>query len=561
MKVIRIKARSVHPGAPVFRLQGGPGGTNMKFARASRLAENHDVVLVGYRGIDSSVRLDCPEVSSALGALQGVHLDEVLPCLHAGLPRVHARLQEDGVDLAGYTLPAQVDDLEAARRALGYGRINLVSESAGTRLAMIYAWRYPRSIHRSVLIAVNPPGHFLWDPKATDDLIGRYSRLCADDSSCSKRTDNLAASMRKTSAHMPDRFWGLPISAGHAKIASFYGLMESTSESEPLSAPMTIGAWISAAHGDASGLWFLSLLAKMAFPEAVVWGEFAAVGRADTWAADRYFGQGPHRKDSILGNAGTEFIFGGGGLMHAFPPAPDSGEYSKVQDSNVETLLVNGTLDFATPPKFGIQELLPHLRNGRKLVLAELGHSDTFWTYQPEASTRLLNTYFDTGKVDTSLYTPAKIDFTPEVTHTALGKGFVGTMLGLPLVVILSLLLMWRRVRRRGRFGRTSSVLLRSLYTLVLGLGGWFAGCRHRAARVPGGGARRPAPRRPFHGVPIGLGIYLAWVNRHLSARAEPSAFSPQWRARSSAPGWGSTPPPGCWPSSRRSSERPSAPT
>ena len=29
--------------------------------------------------------------------------------------------------------------------ALGYDRIDLVSESAGTRTAMIYAWRYPRA--------------------------------------------------------------------------------------------------------------------------------------------------------------------------------------------------------------------------------------------------------------------------------------------------------------------------------------------------------------------------------------------------------------------------------
>ena len=62
---------------------------------------------------------------------------------------------------------------------------------------MIYAWRYPRSIHRSVMIGVNPPGHFLWDPKTTDAQIGRYSRLCAQDASCSKRTDDLAASMRE----------------------------------------------------------------------------------------------------------------------------------------------------------------------------------------------------------------------------------------------------------------------------------------------------------------------------------------------------------------------------
>ena len=36
---------------------------------------------------------------------------------------------------------------------------------------MIYAWRYPKSIHRSVMIGVNPPGNFLWDPKATDAQI------------------------------------------------------------------------------------------------------------------------------------------------------------------------------------------------------------------------------------------------------------------------------------------------------------------------------------------------------------------------------------------------------
>ena len=90
----------------------------------------------------------------------------------------------EGVDLAGYSLPQRVDDLEAARKALGYDRIDLLSESAGTRTAMIYAWRYPQSIHRSVMIGVNPPGHFLWDAKTTGEQIRRYAALCAQDDSC-----------------------------------------------------------------------------------------------------------------------------------------------------------------------------------------------------------------------------------------------------------------------------------------------------------------------------------------------------------------------------------------
>ena len=73
---------------------------------------------------------------------------------------------------------------------------------------MIYAWRYPKSVHRSVMIGVNPPGHFLWDPKTTDAQIQRYSRLCAQDAACSKRTDNLAATMREAASDMPEPLLG-----------------------------------------------------------------------------------------------------------------------------------------------------------------------------------------------------------------------------------------------------------------------------------------------------------------------------------------------------------------
>ena len=66
LPVTRIRAQSDDPAEPIFRLEGGPGITNMEFAKASRFADDHDVVLVGYRGVDGSVRLDCPEVESAL---------------------------------------------------------------------------------------------------------------------------------------------------------------------------------------------------------------------------------------------------------------------------------------------------------------------------------------------------------------------------------------------------------------------------------------------------------------------------------------------------------------
>ena len=159
-------------------------------------------------------------------------------------------------------------------------------------------------------------------------------------------------------------------------------------------------------------------------------------------------------------------------------------------------------------------------------MLAELGHADSFWNYEPDASTRLLNTYLDTGRVDTSLYTPARVDFTPDVTHTALGKGFAGTLYGLPLIVVLSLLLLWRRVHRRGRIGRTASVLLRSVYAFVLGLGGWFAGVVVMLLAFPTVPLDDTGLAVFSIGMPVGLGIFLAWVNRDLQGRARTIGFA-----------------------------------
>jgi len=79
---------------------------------------------------------------------------------------------------------------------------------------------------------------------------------------------------------------------------------------------------------------------------------------------------------------------------------------------------------------------------------------------------------------------------------------------------VLSLLLMWRRVHRRGRFGRKASVLLRSVYTVVLGLGGWFAGVTVVLVTFPTVPLDDVLLGVLSIGVPVGLGVYLAWVDR-----------------------------------------------
>ncbi len=416
------------------------------------------------------------------------------------------RLTADGVDLRGYSIPELVDDLDAARVALGYRRVDLLSESAGTRTAMIYAWRHPASVHRSVMIGVNPPGNFLWSGRTTDEQIRRYAAACRRDEHCSRQTGDLAALLKET--HVPKSWLHLPIRSGNVRVASFYGLMESGSEAAPISAPMTLGSWISAAHGDPSGLWFQSLLAGVAFPESFVWGELAAMSRTDAAAAKRYFSR-PRPDGAIWGNPGTRFVWADGRLADAWPAAPDENEYSRVRRSSVETLLIGGALDVATPPQITRRELLPSLPNGHQVVLPGFGHTTSFWTEQPKAGTQLVNTFFDSGRVDHSLYKPERVDFTPEVTQTALGKGFAAAIAGLALLTLASLA--WMAVRRR-RHGRAMSIALRAAYPVVLGFGGWFLAVLVTLKWFPGTPLDDELLSVVSIGLPIGLGVYFGWL-------------------------------------------------
>jgi pimeloyl-ACP methyl ester carboxylesterase len=516
LPVTRIRARSAHPAEPIFWLFGGPGLSNMSFPYASRLAAHHDVVLVGFRGVDGSSVLDCPEVTSALQHAADLLGQTALRASAAAFRACAQRLQGEGVDLAGYTIPERVDDFEAARRALGYQRIDLVSESANTRTALIYAWRYPASIHRSVMIGVNPPGHYLSETKTLDLQFSRYARLCAADATCRTRTDDLVATLQQTTAHMPDRFWFLPIKTGNVLVGTAFGLAESTDHAAPMSAPMTLDSWLAAAHGDPSGFWLISTLGGLIFPRAFVWGDFASVGRIDDNAAQRYFA---HPSRSIIGSPGTEFVWLGGRFVTAWPAATDEDQYTHVRRSQVQTLLIGGALDMQTPPQVATQELLPYLPHGHQVVLPEIGHALSFWTYEPQASTQLLTTFFDTGRVDTSRYTRPHLDLTPQVTQMALGTWLAGFMIGGAVLAVVSLVLMGRRVRRRGRFGRTASAVLRSVYPLVLGLGGWCLGVLVVLTALPTVPLDDPLLATLSIGLPIGLGISLAWVDSARSAQ------------------------------------------
>src|SRR5512134_427419 len=62
LPVTRIPASGSNHAEPVFILHGGPGLSNFSWMPPDWLFQNYEVVIVGYRGVDGTVSLSCPDV-------------------------------------------------------------------------------------------------------------------------------------------------------------------------------------------------------------------------------------------------------------------------------------------------------------------------------------------------------------------------------------------------------------------------------------------------------------------------------------------------------------------
>ena len=441
LPVVRIPASGKDPAEPVFWLMGGPGGPNITWAPPAWLLAKHDVVMVGYRGVEGTQRLSCP----ALGRLLKAHVGKDLWSEQArtqygdAVRKCAAGFQAAGVDLTGYTVPGVIADMEAARVALGYSKIDLFSESYGTRVAQLYAYLHPDSLHRVVQIGVNTPGHFIYDPAVLDQMIRYLAKLCARDVSCSSRTSDLAATMYAVDHSMPKRWLIFNIDSDSIRL----GAHAQFSSSKNIA--MVVDGYLSAAEGDPSGLALLNLMMQMMFPtDKVVYADYFTKG--GTLDLDRYRGlESISLGNSIIGAPWSELVWPMGA---EWPIELLPKELRGFQETDVDMLLVNGTIDFATPPT-ALDEAKPFWHKAQMVLLPEFSHTNDVYTLQPEAFQRLITGYYDTGVADSSLFVYQPVSFKPDSSPSVMAKELVAALILLPLLLVLSIVLVVRRMRRR----------------------------------------------------------------------------------------------------------------
>ena len=444
LPVRRIPASGEAPAEPIFYLGGGPGSSNLGYRRVDWFHEDHDIVLVGYRGVDGSVDLGCPEIGEVLVSGLPMMSRESMKMQGEAAAACAERLTAEGIDLNGYTVLEVVDDVEVARRALGYDRINLESGSYGTRLAQIYTWRYPDNVHRNAMVGVNPPGRFWWDGAIYERQILRYSELCAQDAYCSSRTGDLSASIQRALDNMPARWLIFPVDRDAVLFATFMGLYSTGG------AATTFDVWLAAADGDYSGMALVTVAMGSMLPEDYAWGDGASKALSADYDFDPtvdYSAEvtpGPY----LLGSPASTL---GWAVAGSWPANKIPDEYRTVHPSAVETLMLSGTLDVSTPAENARDQLLPFLENGEQVILAEFAHTGDLFYLQPEATRHLLTTFFDTGVVDASRYTLNAVSFEPSWGMPLIAKLAVGGAVLVPVIIVLAFLVIYRMVRRFAR--------------------------------------------------------------------------------------------------------------
>jgi len=428
---------------PVFYMSGGPGERNIgSYYFVNNFIKNHDVVLVGFRGVEGSVDLNLPEVEDFFANMPGDMTEKAaLDAMAEAYVKGAKRLQNEGVDTDGYTITEVIQDFEGVRQALGYDKVNLFSVSYGTRLAMIYDWMYPNTINRSAMMCVNPPGHFEWRPEVMDDHLKHYSDLYKKDLKFGDPNTNIAEVIRKTSRNMPERWLFFPIKKSHVLMSTFVMLYSVEN------APQLFDAWLAAEKGDWSGIAMLSLSMDFMLPNANFnWGDVAAKAAS----ADYVFEPGTDLlaefmpDSSVIGAPGTLYAISSIGWPAKL--IPDS--LRRVNYSETPTLLINGNLDVSTPARFGRDELLPYLKNGQQVIISEAAHSPDLFGYQRPALDHMLAAFFKKGIVDNSLYKYSPISFKVEWGFPTIMK--LG-LAGLTAVLLIIIALIWYLIRRVSR--------------------------------------------------------------------------------------------------------------
>jgi pimeloyl-ACP methyl ester carboxylesterase len=188
---------------PLFYFAGGPGSAATEDAAGiaqlfAKIREHRDLVFVDQRGTGGSNPLNCDffnanDLQSYLGYF--FPLEDIRKC------RTQLELK---ADLKLYTTTIAMDDIDDARAALGYDRINMFGGSYGTRAALTYLKRHPQYVRAAILQGVSPTNQLMPRdfPQHTERALQGVLSECVADEQCNGAFPNVKAEAQSVLAQL-----------------------------------------------------------------------------------------------------------------------------------------------------------------------------------------------------------------------------------------------------------------------------------------------------------------------------------------------------------------------
>jgi hypothetical protein len=238
---------------------------------------------------------------------------------------------------------------------------------------------------------------------------------------------------------MPSKWLLFSIDPGKVKVVTFCLLFQRKT------AAMVFDSYVAAKQGDPSGLALMSLAYDYVLPSMFTWGDLASKAvSADFDSSHNYFLE-MEPPGLPLDSPLSKLLWGplryGGWPMQQLPD-----EFRQMRNSDVETLLLSGSIDFSTPAENATKEFLPYLKNGKQVIFSEYGHVGDIVYLNPENTRRIISSFYRTGVPDTSMNAYNKMDFNVSWGFPALAKVAVGTLAVVGTAAVVGIVLLVRKV-------------------------------------------------------------------------------------------------------------------
>ena len=270
-------------------------------------------------------------------------------------------------------------------------------------------------IHRTVMNGANPPGHFLWFPEKTEEILNKWETIYT-----STGKGSIIEVMQTAFENMPDKWLLFTLDKDKIKNGTFVFLFSTNM------AVMAFDAFFRAAnHQDYSGLYAIQKAYDLFVPRNI-WGDMFQKGFSADFDPEINYREYLRSFDesTVLGANYSLLLWGSSGTWKS-ESIPE--EYKQLKLSHTETLILSGELDVSTPVDYTIEKLLPTLSNVNHIILANMSHTDVAGK-QPENYKKTINQFFLNGEVINS-FELQTIDLKPKYKLSKIAKW------GLPFLV------------------------------------------------------------------------------------------------------------------------------